>query len=163
MSDASDLSGTDAAGDALFEALALALRPVELPAAQRARLRSRILQQTRAEAPAGTRTFRAETVEWIDLWPGLQARVLHVDEQAGRQTLLLRMQPGGEIPGHRHTQDEEFIVLEGECCIGAHRLTAGDFHTAAAGSWHERTTTRTGVLVLLRGEYPPPMSAEFAS
>ena len=107
--------------------------------------------------------MRAEAVEWIELWPGLQARVLHVDEQAGRQTVLLRMQPGGEIPRHRHTQDEEFIVLEGECCIGAHRLTAGDFHTAAAGSWHERTTTQTGVLALLRGEYPPPMSAEFAS
>ncbi len=161
MSDASD--PTDTGGDALFETLALALRPVELPASQRTHLRARILQQARVEAPTGTRTLRAEAVEWIELWPGLQVRVLHVDEQAGRQTVLLRMQPGGEIPRHRHTQDEEFIVLEGECCIGAHRLTAGDFHTAAAGSWHERTTTQTGVLALLRGEYPPPMSAEFAS
>jgi quercetin dioxygenase-like cupin family protein len=163
MSDEPRSSGTDAGDDPLFEALALALRPVELSASQRSLLRARVLQRVLTEAPAGAQTLRTEAVEWIDLWPGLQARVLRVDEQAGRQTVLLRMQPGGEIPPHRHTQEEEFIVLEGECCIGADRLTAGDFHTAEAGSWHERTTTQTGVLALVRGEYPPPMSVGFAS
>jgi uncharacterized cupin superfamily protein len=48
------------------------------------------------------------------------------------------------------------VVLEGECHIGTHLLRAGDAHSAAAGSAHEAVTTRTGVLVLLRGEYPYP-------
>ena len=44
--------------------------------------------------------------------------------------------------------------------IGAHKLSAGDVHIAAAGSWHEQVSTRNGVLVLLRGEYPLPSPVE---
>ena len=69
------------------------------------------------------------------------------------------MRPGGVVPAHRHERVEEFIVLEGECHIGTHKLVAGDVHIAAAGSWHEPVTTRSGVLVLLRGEYPHPTPA----
>jgi quercetin dioxygenase-like cupin family protein len=69
----------------------------------------------------------------------------------------MRVAPGGVIPRHQHTQEEEFVVLEGECHIGAHRLCAGDAHIASAGSWHEDITTQQGVLVLLRGEFPPPI------
>jgi quercetin dioxygenase-like cupin family protein len=156
----------------VLEALSLGLRPAELSAEQRDRMRSRVLAGLRDAAPAGTATYRATSsviasamatarstsTPWLDLAPGLQACMLEVDEAAGRQTILLRVQPGGEIPQHRHAQNEEFIVLEGECCIGAHRLRAGDVHAAGAGSWHERTTTDVGALVLLRGEYPAPVS-----
>jgi quercetin dioxygenase-like cupin family protein len=69
---------------------------------------------------------------------------------------LVRALPGASLPRHRHSQEEEFIVLEGECYIGTHHLRAGDAHFAAAGSWHDDVTTRTGVLVLIRGEYPAP-------
>jgi quercetin dioxygenase-like cupin family protein len=74
-------------------------------------------------------------------------------------TSLMRMRPGGVIPAHRHEREEEFIILEGECYIGTHRLVAGDVHIAAAGSWHEPVTTESGVVVLLRGEYPHPNPA----
>jgi quercetin dioxygenase-like cupin family protein len=157
----------------LLEALSLGVRPAEMSTAQRDRMRSRVLAGLRDAAPAGTATWRATstamakamttarstTATWLDLSPGLQACMLEVDEAARRQTILLRVQPGGEIPAHRHAQNEEFIVLEGECCIGAHRLRAGDVHAASAGSWHERATTDVGALVMLRGEYPAPVSA----
>jgi quercetin dioxygenase-like cupin family protein len=78
--------------------------------------------------------------------------VLERDSAARTQTVLLRVAPGGRYPGHRHSQEEEFIVLEGECHIGAHRLGTGDVHIAAPGSWHDDITTTTGVLVLVRGE-----------
>jgi quercetin dioxygenase-like cupin family protein len=143
----------------VFEQMALSLRPAELSAALRTRMRAQVIEQARTAGPAGTRTVRAANAAWTDLAPGLQVRVLSVDEAAGRQTVLLRMQPGAVIPPHRHTDDEEFIVLEGECSIGEHRLVTGDFHVAAAGSWHEQTTTRTGVLIMLRGEYPELLPA----
>jgi anti-sigma factor ChrR (cupin superfamily) len=170
MSDGQHEDSRDCA--AVLEALSLGLRPTELPAAQRDRMRSRVLAGLRDAAPAGTATYRATatalasamtvarstSTPWLDLAPGLQACMLEVDEAAGRQTILLRVQPGGEIPQHRHGQNEEFIVLEGECCIGAHRLRAGDVHAASPGSWHERTTTDVGALVMMRGEYPAPVS-----
>lgn len=156
MGRTSDPNAGTQTDDTLFEALSLELRPAELPASQRDRMRERIRAQVRDAAPAGTNTARAGA-KWVDACPGVQMMLLERDERLGRQTVLLKMRPGGEIPRHQHTQDEEFLVLEGECWIGTHRLCAGDFHTASAGSWHERTTTTTGVLVMLRGEYPIPL------
>lgn len=146
---------TQAMPEAMNEALTRAVAPVELSAQRRDRLRQRVLQQARETAPEGTTTTRAAE-SWIDIAPSVQMKVLRRDAVAGNQTLLMRMQPGGIAPPHRHAQQEEFIVLEGECHIGVHKLSAGDVHIASAGSWHEAVTTQTGVLVLLRGEYPEP-------
>ena len=138
----------------ILEALASAVRPAELSAEQRGRLRRRILERARAETPEGTRTLRAHEGEWIEIRPFVEVRELRRDEASGMYTSLLRMRPGGIIPAHLHEREEECIVLEGEVEIGTHKLAAGDVHIAAAGSWHEQVSTRKGVLVLLRGDDP---------
>ena len=143
----------------LQDSLADGLRPAELDVEQSERLRRRILEQAREQAPEGTHTLRAAESAWIQIAPFVEVRVLRRDEAAGTHTSLMRMRPGGVIPAHRHAREEEFIVLEGECQIGTHKLVAGDVHIAAAGSWHENVTTRSGVLVLLRGEFPHPTPA----
>ena len=135
------------------------LRPAELGIEQRERLRRRILEQARMQAPEGTHTLRVDESAWIQIAPFVEVRELRRDEVSGTHTSLMRMRPGGVILAHRHAREEEFIVLEGECQIGTHKLVAGDVHIAAAGSWHENVTTRTGVLVLLRGEFPHPTPA----
>lgn len=155
--DAAALQAEDAE---LVQQLALAMQSAELSEARRAALRQKIVQRTQAPAPAGTMTLRAhdenKIANWLAISPQIQMRVLRIDKAAGNQTILMRVAPGGVFPGHQHTQEEEFVVLEGECHIGAHRLCAGDVHIASAGSWHEDITTQGGVLVLVRGEYPPP-------
>jgi quercetin dioxygenase-like cupin family protein len=140
----------------LRDLLAAAVRPAELGSEQRDRLRRRVLDRARQQAPEGTRTLRASEAAWIQIAPFVEVQELHRDMASGMHTSLMRMRPGGVIPAHRHAREEEFIVLEGECHIGTHKLVAGDVHIAAAGSWHEPVTTRSGVLVLLRGEYPHP-------
>jgi quercetin dioxygenase-like cupin family protein len=139
-------------GDDMFVEIATSVRPAELSASQRGSLRERMLDQARETPPEGTRTLRANEGDWHALDPHVQIRVLTRDAAAGTQTVLMRVAEGGCIPGHRHKQEEEFIVLEGECHIGAHRLVTGDVHIASAGSWHDDITTRTGVLVMVRGE-----------
>ena len=143
----------------LQDSLADGLRPAELGVEQRERLRRRILEQAREQAPEGTHTLRVDETAWIQIAPFVEIRELRRDEVSGTHTSLMRMRPGGVIPAHRHAREEEFIVLEGECQIGTHKLVAGDVHIAAAGSWHENVTTRNGVLVLLRGEFPHPTPA----
>ena len=140
----------------LQESIAAGLRPAELGTQQRERLRRRVVEQAREQSPEGTRTLRADEGAWIEIAPFVEVRELRRDEASGTHTSLMRMRPGGVVPAHRHVREEEFIVLEGECQIGTHKLVAGDVHIAAAGSWHEPVTTRSGVLVLLRGEYPHP-------
>jgi quercetin dioxygenase-like cupin family protein len=142
-------------GDDVFDEIASAIRPLELTASKRASLRERVLAQARETAPEGMRTLRANEGEWLDLDSHVRIRVLSRDAVANTQTVLMRVAAGGRFPGHRHTQEEEFIVLEGECHIGAHRLGTGDVHIATAGSWHDDITTRTGVLVMVRGEISP--------
>jgi len=140
----------------LQDSLAAAVQPAELGAALRERMRRRTLELAREQAPEGTRTLREAEAVWIEIAPFVEVRELRRDEIAGTHTSLMRMRPGGFVPGHRHEREEEFIVLEGECHIGTHRLVAGDVHIAPAGTVHEAVTTQTGVLVLLRGEYPHP-------
>ena len=150
------MSGPEQNDDDVFVEIASSTRPAELPSARRSALRERVLDLARETAPEGTRTLRANEGEWAPLDEHVQIRVLSRDAGAGMQTVLLRVAAGGRFPGHRHTQEEEFIVLEGECHIGAHRLGMGDVHIASAGSWHDDITTRTGVLVMVRGEIPRP-------
>jgi quercetin dioxygenase-like cupin family protein len=138
------------------EALASALQPAELGVGQRERLRRRVLQRALEQAPEGTRTLRGGEGPWIQISPFVEVRELYRDDRSGTHTSLMRMRAGGVLPAHRHQREEQFIVLEGECQIGTHKLVAGDVHVAAAGSRHETATTRNGVLVLLRGEYPYP-------
>jgi quercetin dioxygenase-like cupin family protein len=147
----------------ILERIALALQTSELGERQRADLRQRVLKRAREQSPAGTTTIRADEGGWIRLSAAVQIKVLRCDTAAGSQTILMRVAAGGRIPRHQHAQEEEFIVLEGKCHIGTHRLAVGDAHIAAAGSWHEEITTQSGTLVLVRGEYPPPaaMSAMF--
>jgi quercetin dioxygenase-like cupin family protein len=144
----------------LWDAFASAVRPAEINAEHRERLRRRILQRAHDQASEGTRTLRATEGEWIEILPFVEVRELCRDDASGMHTSLVRIRPGGIIPAHRHERQEECIVLEGEFQIGAHELAAGDVHIAAAGSWHEQVSSRTGVLVLLRGEYPLPSPAE---
>ena len=141
--------------DSVERALAESVAPAGLATEQRDRLRKLVLGKARDATPEGTITLRSTDTPWVECAPHIQIKVLHRDPVAGMQTILARMQPGGVMPAHRHRRDEEFVVLEGECHIGTHRLAAGDVHLAQAGSWHEAVTTRTGVVVLLRGEYFP--------
>jgi quercetin dioxygenase-like cupin family protein len=143
-----------------FEQLARAVAPVDVPTETRRRLWAKISAAVAAPEPAGTTTSRAGAEEWIALGPLVKCRLLRVDAGARSQTVLIRAEPGGRIPRHRHAQDEECIVLEGECHIGDHHLRAGDAHFAALGSWHDDITTRIGALVLVRGEYPAPAFGE---
>ena len=145
--------------DALFAMLATGLKPATISDAQRSLMRERVRAVPAAKLPAGMATLRDADGDWISLNPLVQVKVLRVDPAAGNQTVLIRAAAGALLPRHRHSRDEEFIVLEGACRIGELRLEAGDAHFTAAGSWHDDITTDSGVLVLVRGEYPSPAYA----
>src|SRR5262245_8929685 len=113
MNEATDVDGGEDMNEAMFEELALGMRPAELSSAQRERMRMRVLAEVHDRAPEGTSTLRTGDERWIDLAPGLQMLILQQDEKSRRQTVLLKMQPGGELPAHTHSQDEELIVLRG--------------------------------------------------
>ena len=153
--DDADVMSSEAGQAQVFDELASALSPQAPHGVRRDALRARMLEAARAAAPEGTATVRAADTQWIALGPKVEMKILRRDAATLTQSVLMRVAAGGSIPAHRHTQEEEFIILEGECHIGTHRLGAGDAHIAAAGSWHDDITTQTGALVFVRGEYRP--------
>jgi quercetin dioxygenase-like cupin family protein len=135
--------------------MAQALVPVKLSAGDRARLHDELMRRIREEPPRGTFTIRAAEMQWVAAGPGVEVRVLRKDEERNDQTVLIRMQPGSVVVGHRHTQEEECLVLEGEVFIGDYRLGQGDMHVARPGVVHAPIRAPHGALLLIRSESPP--------
>jgi len=100
-------------------------------------------------------TIRAADMRWVAAGPGVEVKVLRHNAARRDQTVLIRMQPGAVVVGHRHTQEEECLVLEGEVFVGDHRLGAGDMHVAVAGVVHAPIRAPHGALLLIRSEMPP--------
>ena len=95
----------------------------------------------------GTATQRAADAEWQKHSEGIVFRVLKVDEARGRQTLLVKMQPGAIYQSHAHDIEEECLVIEGDLRFGDFVLRAGDYHVAAPGTHHPVGTTTAGCLL----------------
>jgi anti-sigma factor ChrR (cupin superfamily) len=124
----------------LDAALALALAPVAPPE----RLRARVLARVQADT-------------WRPVGADMQVKTLYYDEAARMVSFLLRAQPGASMPAHVHHAVEECLVLEGEFALGDRILRVGDFEIGRVGQEHPMATTRTGVLVYIRGaveDYP---------
>ena len=140
---------------ATLQRMAQAISPAEPSAADKQAMHARIMARIRDEAPPGTVTTRASQMQWIAAGPGVEVMLLRMDAQRNDQTVLIRMQPGSEVVGHRHTQEEECLVLEGEVFIGSHRLSRGDMHVAKPGAVHAPIRAPAGALLLIRSERPP--------
>jgi anti-sigma factor ChrR (cupin superfamily) len=97
----------------------------------------------------GTHTRRAEGASWVNIGPGLIARVLHVDRANNRKSLLIRMSPGAVYKAHAHDIEETTFVVEGDLAFGELKLGAGDYHIAAAESRHPPGRTDGGCIVLV--------------
>jgi quercetin dioxygenase-like cupin family protein len=145
----------EAAHAAVVEAIAGALAPAELTAVDRESLHARIMARIEREAPADTFTIRAQEMHWVTVGPGVEVKVLRVDRERNDQTVLIRMQPGAVVVGHRHTQEEECLILEGEVFIGGYRLSQGDMHVARPGARHGPIRAPGGALLMIRSEMPP--------
>ena len=114
-----------------------------------ARVRAAVLAATRA--PGRYSVFAGDR-PWIDTaLPGIQMKVLSMDQARGMATMLIRATPGAVYPSHRHSGPEECYVIRGSVSIDGRLLRAGDFHHADADSEHGEITTTEGAEVLIVG------------
>jgi anti-sigma factor ChrR (cupin superfamily) len=160
---------TDSDNLLLREALAEALPrldPIEPAPERKNALRERLLRQAHAEAPASATlsqsvTIHADEGQWHFLAPGVQIKLLHIDDLV--KSFLLKIAPGGEVPAHEHpAADEECLVLEGEAYVGDLRLSAGAYHLARKGTLHAgNLRSVAGATVLIHtGAGNPPRVAQ---
>lgn len=100
----------------------------------------------------GTSTIRVSEGEWRAMQPGIERKILTVDNESRMMSFLIRFEPGALMPGHDHTKLEECYVIEGDLIIGSAALNAGDYHFVSPGAPHPDLTTAKGCLLFIRGE-----------
>jgi quercetin dioxygenase-like cupin family protein len=76
--------------------------------------------------------------------------MLRRDVQTGGLTVLLRFEPGGTFPAHRHPAGEEVFVVEGQVRIGKDRLGQGEYlYTEPQGVHAVSSESGATILVML--------------
>ncbi|MGH7429912.1 MAG: cupin domain-containing protein, partial [Candidatus Methylomirabilaceae bacterium] len=131
---------------AVADALALGVTPVQPQASLRERLIARIEEEARRsfeqqseterrpEMPAGITFAPASEGEWVEVAPGITLKILFSSPQHTRTSALVRMAPGSGYGPHRHVEAEELYVLEGSCVCSGQLLRIGDYRRAEVGT-----------------------------
>ena len=91
--------------------------------------------------------------EWTEAAPGISVKLLATDTHENRVSMLVRLAPGAEYPGHRHAGLEELHLLHGELMIDDLKLYPGDYNRAEAGSVDRRVWSETGCTCVLITSY----------
>ena len=103
----------------------------------------------RVAAPSN-HTVTATEGAWLEgPVAGVRLKILAIDRERDRVTMLLKGEPGSRFPAHRHSGSEECYVVSGSLMIEGRTLRGGDFHHAERDSDHGEAWTDEGVEVLL--------------
>jgi anti-sigma factor ChrR (cupin superfamily) len=90
----------------------------------------------------------AVNMEWQETkFPGIRMKELFNDGN-GFQTLLLKMEPGAEVPLHEHQGVEQTYVLEGTFQDDEGETLAGNFVWRPAGNTHVAWAGPNGATVI---------------
>ena len=121
------------------------LRPAESPWDQ---LAKRIASET------DTRPFVPPTEtplkpEWEEPAPGVHVKILARNTENDRVSILVRLDPGADYPGHRHADSEELHLLHGILKVDDRTLYPGDFLHNEPDSIDHRVWSETGCTCLL--------------
>jgi anti-sigma factor ChrR (cupin superfamily) len=112
------------------------------------RLALRIAEDT-GKQPVLPPARRWSEPEWEEVAPGLECKLLAMDEEKHRVSMLVRLAPGASYPAHTHGGVEELHLLDGELWIDERKLCPGDYNYGPPGANDERVWTETGCTCVL--------------
>ncbi len=96
-----------------------------------------------------TISLRLNEGKWRQLAPKVSSKVLYADAQTGLVTSLIKLEPGGYLPRHRHLGIEQMFIVAGECLINGEVFCPGDFRMRPADTEDAELTTEHGATILL--------------
>jgi anti-sigma factor ChrR (cupin superfamily) len=143
--------------EAVVSSLACGAPDATPPASAREKLLARLGKETEPTPPAANSVddasqplvVRAGEGRWHEMCAGVLFKQLFADATRQTVTSLVRMQPGSQIPMHRHRGIEECYVIEGDVFANNETLGAGDYTCAMEGSIHHAISTNHGALLLI--------------
>ncbi len=84
---------------------------------------------------------------WQELQPGIRVKNLWADEETKRRAVMSRIEPGAQLPLHRHIGDELLFVIEGAILDESGTVTAGNMGYRPNGCVHT-VSSKNGATVL---------------
>lgn len=87
--------------------------------------------------------------DWEHVAPGIDCKLLAMDGQQNRVSMLVRLAADASYPPHTHAATEELYLLGGELWIDDRKLVPGDFNRGAPGGTDHRVRSGTGCTCLL--------------
>jgi anti-sigma factor ChrR (cupin superfamily) len=95
-------------------------------------------------------------IEWQERRPGVRQKSLWEHADTGRRAVLTRLDPGAQLPLHRHAGNELIYVIEGAVSDDFGTVTAGNVGYRPDGCVHT-VSSRNGatVLAILTGTVEP--------
>jgi quercetin dioxygenase-like cupin family protein len=87
--------------------------------------------------------------EWEEAAPGIYVKILARNAENDSVSMLVRLDPGTDYPGHTHAGIEELHLLHGILKVDDRTLYPGDFIHAEAGSVDHRVWSETGCTCFL--------------
>jgi len=99
-------------------------------------------------APLDSRYVPVDSLPWKPTpTPGIDMKILLLDEHTGLMTALFRWQPGTRLPLHEHVEIEQTYVLQGSIVDEEGEVRAGDYVWRPQGNRHVAHSPE-GALVL---------------
>ncbi|KAI2848394.1 transcriptional regulator family: Fungal Specific TF [Aspergillus niger] len=99
-------------------------------------------------------TVHCDSLKWLPLAPSVFIKIVKLVPETGEYTIMVRAEPGGLLPRHRHVESAEIYVLKGS---GAHPQTGafvqGDYVSESKGAVHDSLPFEheTELLMVSRG------------
>ncbi len=118
-------------------------------------MKSRLMTRVRDFERGGvTSTVRPDQGEWEKFSPRIKMKVLRREADGNSMSYLLKLEPGAFLVPHKHSTDEECVVLEGEVTIGSELVGPGSYHLAPRGMVHQPIRSEHGAILFIRGKQP---------
>ncbi len=103
-----------------------------------------------------SRIIPVSDLPWEDRQPGVKRKLLWEDATTKRQAILTRIEPGADLPRHRHVGDELIFVVEGAIGDDFGTVTAGNMGYRPNGCVHTIAAKNGAtVLAILTGSVEP--------
>ena len=87
--------------------------------------------------------------EWEETVPGIHVKILARNVENDSVSMLVRLDPGTDYPGHRHAGIEELHLLHGILKVDDRTLYPGDFIHSEEGTVDHRVWSETGCTCFL--------------
>ena len=105
-----------------------------------------------------SRIIEVSTTPWQELQPGIRVKQLWMDEATKRRAMLSRIEPGAQLPRHKHVGDELVFVVEGAISDEFGVVTAGNMGYRPNGCVHTVASTHGAtVLAVITGGIEPKL------